>query len=198
MKSILLKENLKTALSIIILIAVLFFSYLKDKQVKEFNPFILKLNSNAGVVTLNELKQNKIVLLYFGFLSCPDACPTTLTKMSAVFKEIPTSSLEKISFLFVDLDPERDNLQQLSEYTKYFHSKITPIALDLTNLDHFTKFFGITYTKVLLKSTMGYTIDHSTDILVLSADGKIIERIEHVTPKNQIVLKLNKIISELK
>jgi protein SCO1/2 len=118
--------------------------------------------------------------------------------MSAVFKEIPTANLEKISFLFVDLDPERDTLQKLTEYTKFFHPQITPVALDLTNLDHFTKFFGISYTKVRLKSALGYTIDHSTDILVLSSEGKIIERIEHATPKNQIVLRLNKIISELK
>jgi protein SCO1/2 len=190
------KENFKTAISVLVLVSVLTFSYFKMKREKEFDPFTLKLNSPAGTRTLGELNKNKIVLLYFGFLSCPDACPTTLSTMAAVFKELPPAKLDKISFLFVGLDPERDTLKKMGEYALFFHPKILPISLMNTELDLFTNFFGIAYLKVPLKSSMGYTIDHSTDIIVLSPDRKFLEHIDHGTPKNLILLKLNKLIDE--
>ena len=196
MKSNSFKENIKTAISVIVLTAVLIFSYYKIKEEKQFNPFTTKLNSSSGQVTLNELKENKIVLLYFGFLSCPDACPTTLSTMAAVFKELPKEKLDKISFLFVDLDPDRDTPQKLKEYASFFHPKIMPISLNPTELNLFTKYFGIAYMKVPLKSSMGYTIDHTTDVKILSPEGKLLDHIDHGTPKNLILLQLQKIISE--
>lgn len=190
------KDNLKTALAIAVLMSVFIFSYKKLKSEKEFNPFTLKLNSIPHSVTINELKKNKIVLLYFGFLSCPDACPTTLNTMANVFKELPPSKLDKVSFVFVDLDPERDSIEALKKYSSYFHPKIIPVSLPLEELDRFTRFFGIAFMKVPMKSNMGYTIDHSTDIVVLSPEGKFIEPIHHGTPKVAILAQLNRLIDE--
>lgn len=190
------KENIKTLLATIALMAILIFSYLATKKETEFNPFTLKLKTPTSLVTLNELKENKIVLLYFGFLSCPDACPTTLSKMAAVFKTLPEDRLSKISFLFVDLDPERDTLIRLQEYAAYFHPKILPVAMDLSDLNLFTKYFGIAFMKVPLKSQMGYTIDHSTHIIVLSPKGEIIDHFEHDLSTNLTRLKLNKLLND--
>jgi protein SCO1/2 len=190
------KENIKTLLAILVLMAALIFSYLKIKKEKDFNPFTLKLNSSSTPITLNELKENKIVLIYFGFLSCPDACPTTLSLMSAVFKNLPQNKLDNISFIFVDLDPERDSIKKLREYTSYFHPKIIPVTLPLPELYLFTKFFGIAFMKVPLKSSMGYTIDHSTDIIVLSPTGQLLDPIHHGSSKALIVARLNKLTDE--
>jgi protein SCO1/2 len=196
MATMIFKGNIKTILATLVLMAILIFSYLKVKKEREFNPFTLKLNTGSMPVALNELKENKIVLLYFGFLSCPDACPTTLSSMAAVFKELPKNKLDKISFIFVDLDPERDTIQKLKEYTSFFHQKIIPVSLSLNELDLFTRFFGIAFMKVPLKSTMGYTIDHSTDIIVISPDGKLLTPIQHGAPKTLVLSLLNKLIDE--
>ncbi len=190
------KSNIKTFLAIITLTAVLIFSYLVTKKKSEFNPFTLKLNAGSSYVTLSELKENKIVLLYFGFLSCPDACPTTLSSMAGVFKELPQNKLDKISFVFVDLDPERDTIEKLKEYASFFHPKILPVSVPLPELDLFTQFFGIAFMKVPLKSQMGYTIDHSTHIVALSPKGEIIGHIDHGLPKAVILAKLNNLIKE--
>ncbi|MGZ3806920.1 MAG: SCO family protein [Bacteriovorax sp.] len=191
------KENIKTIIATLALMAVFIFSYLVAKKEREFNPYTLKLNAGATYVTLNELKENKIVLLYFGFLSCPEACPTTLSKMAGVFKELPQNKLDKISFVFVDLDPERDTPLKLKEYASFFHSKILPVSLSLKDLNLFTQFFGIAYMKVPLKSShMGYTIDHSTDIIVLSPEGKILEPIPHDSSKTRVLAQLNKLLND--
>lgn len=193
------KEIMKSTVSIIALMSLLIFSYLYTKKHREFNPFTLKLMTPAGPTRLADLTQNKITLLYFGFLTCPDACPTTLSTVSAAFKELKASDLERLNFLFVDLDPERDTLAKLKDYTAFFHPKITPISIPLEDLDAFTRFFGIVFMKVPLKtSKMGYTIDHSTDILVMDSKGKIISHIEHGTTKILMVNLLNKLLTENK
>ncbi len=190
------KENIKTLLATIALMAILIFSYLSTKKESEFNPFTLKLNTGGSTIALNELKDQKIVLMYFGFLSCPDACPTTLSKMAAVFKTMPPEMLDKISFVFVDLDPERDTIEKLKEYAGFFHPKILPVSLTPGDLNLFTKFFGVAFMKVPLKSQMGYTIDHSTHIIVLSPKGEIVDHLEHDLSASMINLKLGKILSD--
>lgn len=190
------KENIKTIIATIALTALLIFSYLATKKESEFNPFTLKLNTGSSFVTLNQLKDKKIVLMYFGFLSCPEACPTTLSKMASVFKNLSADKLDKISFVFVDLDPERDSILKLKEYANFFHPKILPVSLTLSDLNLFTKFFGIAFMKVPLKSQMGYTIDHSTHIIVLSPSGEILEPLEHDLPHYIVTAKLNKLINQ--
>lgn len=190
------RENIKTILATIALIAILIFSYLATKKESEFNPFTLKLKTPTSSITLNELKENKIVLLYFGFLSCPDACPTTLSKMAVVFKSLPQDKLDKVSFIFVDLDPERDTLVRLQEYASFFHPKIVPVSLALSDLNLFTKFFGIAFMKVPLKSQMGYTIDHSTHIIVLSPKGEIIDHLDHDLTTSMATTKVKKLLDD--
>ena len=177
--------------------ALLLIPYLMNKKEREFNPFQLKLKTGTEVITLKELKDNhKVVLLYFGFLSCPDVCPTTLGTMANVFKDLPKERRDQIAFVFVDLDPERDKVEDLKTYTSFFDSKTIPVSLSLKELDLFTRYFGIVFMKVPLKSEMGYTIDHSTDIVVLSAEGKLLEPIHHGSPKVVILSQLNKIFED--
>jgi protein SCO1/2 len=192
------KNFIKTVVATLALMGLLIFSYLKirKEREREFNPFTLKLNTGTTSVTLEKLKENKIVLMYFGFLSCPVACPTTLSSMSAVFKELPKAKLDKLSFVYIDLDPERDSIEKIKEYVSYFHPKIVPISLGLDELGQFTSAFGIAFMKVPLKSAMGYTIDHSTDIIVLSPNGDIIEFIPHGTPKVVLLNRLNGLIDK--
>lgn len=190
---------IKTVFSTIALTALLIFAYLYTKKQTEFNPFTLQLNTSKGVTTLGELKKNKLTLMYFGFLTCPDACPTTLTTVSAVFKELSEKELSRVNFLFVDLDPERDTPEKLKEYVEYFHPAITSVSMPLHDLDPFTRYFGIVFMKVPLKnSKMGYTIDHSTGILAIDSQGKFLPHIEHGTNKTVMLAQLRQMLAENK
>lgn len=191
------KEATKNSLMAIVLMALIIIPYLMNKKEREFNPFLLKLNTDKEAVTLKEIQEkHKVVLLYFGFLSCPDVCPTTLGTMANVFKDLPKERRDQIAFVFVDLDPERDKVEDLRTYTSFFDSKTIPVSLNLKELDLFTRYFGIVFMKVPLKSEMGYTIDHSTDIVVLSSTGKLLDPIHHGSNKVVITSQLNKIFEE--
>lgn len=190
-------KNLKFIASTLALMGLLIFSYLQSKKERNYNPFMENLKTSSADITLSELRaENKIILMYFGFLSCPDICPTTLSSMSAVFKSLPEEKLSKIELLFISVDPEKDSLARMVKYSSNFHPKIKPIRLELKELDNFTKYFGVVYMKIPVKSKMGYTIDHSTDIIVVSPDGQIRQPISHGSPKVVILDQLNKLLKE--
>lgn len=192
-----MKEHLKFVVATLFLMAILIFSYLQIRGERNYNPFNQSLKTSTGLITLNDLKkENKITLMYFGFLSCPDICPTTLSAMGKAFKTLSEEKLDRIEFLFIGLDPERDTVERMVKYSSYFHPKIRPVLLNLKELDLFTRFFGVVFMKIPVKSKMGYTIDHSTDIIVLSPEGKILQPIAHGSPQAVILDQLNKALNQ--
>ena len=81
----------------------------------------LELTDHAGRKrTLAEFK-GKVVLIAFGFTSCPDACPTTLAGFAAVLRALG-SDAQRVQVLFMTLDPERDTPQLLGAYVAAFDS----------------------------------------------------------------------------
>ena len=172
MNKIYSKDFFKSLFAILILLSVFYYSYQQIEMKKRYNPFTQKLISPNGTITLDDNHHGKLTFLYFGFLSCPDVCPTTLAEISSILKTLSPQQLEKMTFLFVGLDPERDSIERMAKYASHFHEKIIPVTLDPTSLGLFANAFEVSFRKVPLKSTMGYTIDHSTQIVVLSPDRK--------------------------
>lgn len=191
MKSSVNKDHLLYGLGGILLIVVLFFSYKQTEIKKNYNPLSQKMSVPSGMPTFEELSKNKLTVLYFGFLSCPDVCPTTLSEVTKIFKTFSPEKLNNMVFLFVDLDPERDSLEKMINYTSHFHSKITPAIVELKSLNLFTNSFGIVFMKVPLKSAMGYTIDHSTQMVMLSPDQKETQIILHDDSKDKKTATIN-------
>ena len=190
------KESLKSFLAAFTLVGVLLFSYQKINSESSFDPFLTELNSQNGKVFLKDLKKDKITLLYFGFLACPDVCPTTLSTMTSLFKNLPKEKLDKINFIFVGLDQERDSLDEMKTYVSHFHPKIIPVIVPIELLESFARYFGVVFSKVPLKSQMGYTIDHSTQVVVLSPDGKILTPILHTYSKPLILSQVNQLLKD--
>lgn len=196
MKFLLTKESFKSFFAAMALVSVLFFSYQNMKKENHFDPFIVQLNSPNGKILLQDLKKDKITFLYFGFLACPDVCPTTLATMTALFKNLSNEKLDKINFIFVGLDQERDSLDEMKTYVSHFHPKIIPVIVPSEKIESFARYFGVVFSKIPLKSKMGYTIDHSTQIVVLSPDGKILTPILHTYSKPLILSQVNQLLKD--
>lgn len=69
---------------------------------------------------LNRLK-DKWTLLFFGYTHCPDICPTTLTELAQMAKQLEPAVLKDTQFVFVSVDPRRDTPESLAEYVGYFN-----------------------------------------------------------------------------
>ena len=135
----------------------------------------LTLQSFDGPVTLNQLN-GKIVLLFFGFTSCADICPMTLSTLSRAFSRLSVEQLEQVAAVFISVDPQRDTPELLKKYIGYFHENIIGATADHGMLDRFSAHYGMAYErKEAPDSARGYAISHTPDILILDRQGRLME-----------------------
>lgn len=151
------------------------------------------LHEGDKPVRLSDFK-GKAVLLFFGYTSCPDVCPTSLAFMSSSLKSLSEAEQEKVQVLFISVDPERDTPEKLQEYTHYFHSKIKGITGSKTEIDGVVKQYGAAYQKVASESAMGYLVDHSSSVFVINPQGQFVDMLPHGLPVEEITKTIKKLI----
>ncbi|MCS5559908.1 MAG: SCO family protein [Oceanospirillaceae bacterium] len=145
------------------------------------------LNSQQGEVALTDFK-GQLVLIYFGFTSCPEVCPTALSSMAASMRELGPELEQKVQPLFVSVDPARDTLDNLAAYSAYFHPRMLGLTGSLEYLDNLVQQYGAYYRHIPLEnSALGYTVDHTSRIYVIDAQGKLITTLAHGTSVDEIV-----------
>ncbi len=78
------------------------------------------LHSKDGPVSLHDFK-GKVVLLFFGYASCPDICPTSLAFSTKALNTLNEDELAQVQPLFVSIDPQRDSVDKMAEFVSFFH-----------------------------------------------------------------------------
>ncbi|MDD5330432.1 MAG: SCO family protein [Sulfuricella sp.] len=144
------------------------------------------LASSDGAVSLHDFR-GKVVLLYFGYTSCPDICPTSLGFTSQALASLDKAELEKVRMLFVTVDPLRDTLDKLKTYTAYFHPAIVGLSGTPQQIAQVTKSYGASYGRQETGSAGGYVVDHSAFTYVIAPDGSLFQTLDHGTPPAQVV-----------
>ena len=137
------------------------------------------LDSPEGALSLKDLR-GKVVLLFFGFTSCADVCPISLATISHAFSYLNDDELNMSKSLFISLDPERDTLERLKEYTGYFHSNIIGVTGTMEELGRAAENYGVKFErKESPDSALGYVIYHSAKIFVIGPQGELRKTFPH-------------------
>jgi protein SCO1/2 len=140
---------------------------------------------------------DKVTAVFFGFMYCPDACPTHLTKMSEV-KKLLGKKAENLQLVFITVDPERDVPDQLTKYLHSFDPTIVGLRGTMAQTQAITKDFRVFYkrveTKDRPKDPMAYTIDHTTFTYVYDRKGRLRLVIPHDLSAEKIASDLQHLI----
>ncbi len=116
--------------------------------------------------------RGKVVLLFFGYTSCPDVCPTTMAKLGEVMGLLGADA-DRVQGLFVTVDPKRDTPQLLARYVPGFH----PAFLGLYGTDHqiasAAKEFKVYFQAQKPGESGFYTVDHSGPVYALDRRGRL-------------------------
>ena len=115
--------------------------------------------------------RGKIVLLYFGYTNCPDACPTTLTTLAAVMHRLGPDAA-KVRVLFVTVDPQRDTSAVLKRYVGFFGTQFVGLRGDDRVLTALTKRYRVAYHREAPDSHGYYAVDHSSAVFIFDAQGR--------------------------
>lgn len=136
------------------------------------------LQSADGPVALADLR-GKVVLIYFGYASCPDVCPTSLALTAQGLALLEPEELRRVRVLFVSLDPARDTPQKLKKYAAHFHSGITGVTGTPEAIADVAKRYGAAFRIQKVESAVGYVVDHSSFTSVVAPDGRLVEQLPH-------------------
>ena len=123
-------------------------------------------------------QRGKVVLLFFGYTSCTEACPIILGRINSVFKQLGGDG-DKALAVFVSVDPQRDTTQVLREYVHYFSAHTVALTGTKDEIDAVVKQYGAKYEIEKSSSALGYHINHTTDIYLLDRQGALRERFKH-------------------
>ncbi len=126
---------------------------------------------NGQTKTLADFK-GKIAVVFFGFAQCPDVCPTTMAEIAEVKKSLGKDG-EKVTAVFITVDPERDTPQVLKAYMESFDPSFTALRGSPEQVAQLAKDFKVYYKKVEGKTPTSYTYDHTAASFVFDAEGKL-------------------------
>ena len=114
--------------------------------------------------------RGKVVMLFFGFVHCPDICPTALARAAEV-KRLLGPSGEQLQMVFITVDPERDTAQILRDYVSAFDPSFVALRGDAEALRATAMDFKVFYKAVPTGDS--YTVDHSTQSYVFDTEGRL-------------------------
>ena len=107
-----------------------------------------------------------------GFAQCPDVCPTTLSELAAVAKQLGQDA-ERMQVLFVTVDPERDTPEVLRQYVPSFDPRFLGLYGDAEATARVAKEFKIFYQKQPQKNAGNYSVDHSAGTYIIDPQGRL-------------------------
>lgn len=111
------------------------------------------------------------LLLYFGFLHCPDVCPTGLNKLAQAMNQLPEETAAKIQPLLITVDPERDDAESLKLYVDLFHPRLIGLTGTPEQIDHVKAAFKVYAQKD--GNGKDYMVNHSAFTYLLDPDGEL-------------------------
>lgn len=130
----------------------------------------------------------KPYLVFFGFTHCPDVCPTALFELSGLLKDIGPAA-DRITPLFVSIDPERDTAELLKLYMTAFDRRIVALRGDALQTKAAAAAFSAFYRKVPTASD-SYTMEHTAGLFLVRTDGRLQGMLDMHEPRETQLQKL--------
>jgi protein SCO1 len=123
--------------------------------------------SNGGELTLANYR-GKIVLLGFGFTSCPEVCPTTLAVLAQARKRLAAQA-DRVQVVYVTVDPERDDANRMRGYLAGFDPTFVGGTGKPEQLDAVRKNYGVQAERKSVGNS--YTVGHSSSVYLIDRKG---------------------------
>ncbi|MFP5408473.1 MAG: SCO family protein [Gammaproteobacteria bacterium] len=116
--------------------------------------------------------RGKVVAVFFGYVHCPDVCPTTLSDFARALEQLGAGA-EQVQVIFVTVDPQRDTPEVLKTFVPAFNPDFLGMYAEEAELRELAKEFKVVYQKTSVKGVDDYLIDHSAGTYVFDKQGNL-------------------------
>jgi protein SCO1 len=154
-------------------------------------PFTLV--DDTGATVTEKTLAGKPYAMYFGYTFCPDVCPTTLLDLSRWIKKLGPQA-EKLNYVFVSIDPERDTPSLMHTYLSSFDKHIRGFTGTPEQVAEIAKVYRVYYKKIPTDDG-SYTMDHSAVIYLMSSEDKLVTVIPYQEDDISALAKLENLVA---
>lgn len=130
--------------------------------------------------------------LFFGFASCPEVCPMTLSRLTALEQKLGPEA-KRLRVVFVSVDPERDTQSMLATYLSNFELPVKGLTGAVAEIDKLVSAFGAMYVKTPTEGG-GYTIDHTALVYLMDEHGALSGTIAYDEASESALAKLKMLL----
>jgi len=142
--------------------------------------------SDGSRFRLSELR-GEVVLVFFGYTSCPDVCPTTMAELRQALSELNAQDVERVKVVFVTVDPDRDSPERVQEYVDQFNPAFIGLSGSKTDLEKVWAEYGVYREIADEQSAAGYIVNHTARVSLVDQQGNLRISFSFDTPMEDIV-----------
>ena len=154
----------------------------------------LSLTDHHGQLRTLDDFRGKVVVLFFGYTSCPDICPGTLARLAEVMKALGAEA-GKVQVLFVTLDPERDSAERLKGFAPWFNPTFLGMRGDAAQIKAVQEEFRVFSARKEVGGDLGYVLDHSSGAYVFDPAGNLRLYVKDTSSVADIVADIRQLLS---
>jgi protein SCO1 len=134
------------------------------------------------------------MLVFFGFTFCPDVCPAALQVMAAALDRLGDTA-ERVTPIFITIDPERDGPERLSHYVRSFHPRLVGLTGTSDEIRTAASAYRVFHKKVEARdSPSDYMMEHASIIYLMDPQGEFVTHFTHATPVETMVASLARVL----
>ena len=156
-------------------------------------PFALR--DQTGRQRTDDEFRGQLMLIFFGYTYCPDVCPTSLQTMSDVLDSLGAKA-DRVQPIFITVDPERDTVAQLKDYTAHFHPRLLALTGTAAEIASVAKAYRVYYRKAepaeADENSDDYLVDHTSIMYLMDRDGAYLHLFRHDAPASDIAAEIER------
>lgn len=141
--------------------------------------------ANGNSFRLSE-RRGRIIVLFFGYTSCPDVCPTTMAELNQALEKLDDQAAQ-VQVLFVTVDPQRDTPERVQEYVDHFNPNFIGLSGSEAELAKVWNDYGVFREVVEGTSAAGYLVNHTARVTLIDQQGNLRVSFPFDTPVEDIV-----------
>ena len=117
--------------------------------------------------------RGRFMLVFFGYASCPDVCPTELATIARTMDALGAKA-EAVQPLFITVDPARDTVEFLADYVTAIHPKLIGLTGDEEAIARVARAYRVYYRKAEGGAGDDYPMDRSSFVYLMGPDGRFV------------------------
>ena len=135
-------------------------------------------------------------LIFFGYSKCPDVCPTTVFKLTEIYRILDEDKAikQQPQVIFVSIDPDRDKPETLKEYLASFNPEFIGVTGNLDEINKLTTKLSVYFQKIGDDENYLYEMNHTAGLFLTNPDGKLVASFKPTATPKELSLDVKKIL----